>query len=94
MQGPALAWFKWMHSNGQLTYWLDFTHALERRFGPSSYENHQVALFNLKQTGSVMKYQSQFETLSNRIDGLTPDALLNCFLSTRYLSGIDSVAPL
>lgn len=44
MQGPALAWFKWMHNNHQLETWENFTHALERRFGPSSYANHQVAL--------------------------------------------------
>ena len=59
----------------------DFTFALERRFGPSSYENHQVAFFNLHQTSYVMEYQAQFERLSNHVVGLNPDALLNCFLS-------------
>lgn len=81
MQGPALAWFKWMHSNQQITTWEAFTHALKCRFGPSTYENHQVALFKLRQSGYVMEYQTQFEMLANRVMNLSPDAQLNCFLS-------------
>jgi len=53
VQGLALVWFKWMHANHQLTTWEQFTSTLEHRFGPSTYENHQVALFKLKQAESV-----------------------------------------
>lgn len=81
MKGEALSWFKWMYNNGQLTSWSSFTHALELRFGPSSYDNYQAELFKLKQTGSVSDYQSNFEKLCNRVYGLSPDALLNCFIS-------------
>jgi len=74
MQGPALARFKWLHSNHQLTTWEAFTYTLECRFGPSTYENHQVTLFKLKQVGLVMEYQSQFEMLANRVVNLSPKA--------------------
>lgn len=81
MPDEALSWYKWMHGNHQLSTWEVFTRALELHFGPSSYENHQAALFKLRHVGSVADYQSAFEKLSNRIVGLPSDALLNCFIS-------------
>lgn len=81
MQGDALGWFKWMHSNKQLSTWEAFTRALELRFGPSSFTNHEAALFKLKQHGSVSDFQLQFETLSNCVEGLSLTSLLNCFIS-------------
>lgn len=56
MQGDALGWFKWMHTNQQLSSWDAFTRALELRFGPSSFTNHEVALFKLKQTRTVTQF--------------------------------------
>ena len=81
LQGPALVWFKWLHSNNLLTTWDAFIIALETRFGPSSYDNHEAALYKLKQTGSVLDFQQHFELVSNRVTGLSPTSLLNCFLS-------------
>lgn len=81
MKGEALSWFKWMYQNGQLIDWFSFIRALELRFGPSSYDNYQAELFKLRQFGSVSDYQAQFEKLCNRVYGLSPEALLNCFLS-------------
>lgn len=81
MQGDALGWFKCMHSNKQLSTWDAFTRALELRFGPSSFANHEVALFKLKQTGSVTEFRLQFEKISNCVSGLSADSLLNCFIS-------------
>ncbi|KAL0303885.1 UNVERIFIED_CONTAM: Retrovirus-related Pol polyprotein from transposon.6 [Sesamum radiatum] len=52
IKGEALSWFKWMSSNHQLSSWEAFVRALELRFGPSSFENHQAALFKLRQRGS------------------------------------------
>lgn len=81
MQGEALGWFKWMTGNQQISTWNAFTRALELRFGPSSFDNHQASLFKLRQLGSVVEYQHQFETLSNRVIGMPSDMLLNCFIS-------------
>jgi hypothetical protein len=81
MKGEALGWYKWMFKNHELTDWPSFSRALELRFGPSTYENHQAQLFKLKQTGSVSEYQAIFEKLGNRVIGLPADAMLNCFIS-------------
>lgn len=81
LQGPALIWFKWLHANHLLTTWDEFLRALEIRFGPSSYDNHEAALYKLKQTGSVLEFQQQYEMISNRVLGLSHTSLLNCFLS-------------
>ncbi|KAL0357390.1 UNVERIFIED_CONTAM: hypothetical protein Scaly_1424700 [Sesamum calycinum] len=81
MSRDALGWFKWLHSNGLLSTWAAFLHDLELRFGLSAYENHRQALFKLKQTGTVAKFQLAFETLSNQVLSFPPDARLDCFLS-------------
>ncbi|GKC64326.1 retrotransposon gag protein [Tanacetum coccineum] len=81
LSGDALSWHKYLYNNNLLTTWEAFTRALETRFGPSSYDNHQAALFKLKQTSTVTAYQTEFERLSNCVVGLPPEALLNCFLS-------------
>lgn len=70
-----------MYRNHQISSWNSLTRAIEQRFGPSSFINPQATLFKLKQTGTVVEYQSTFETISNRITTLPPDAILNCFLS-------------
>lgn len=79
MKDQALIRYKWMVHNKQLTTWPAFEHALEMRFGPSSYDNHRATLFKLRQTGSVEEFQTQFETLCNRVNGLLSDAILDCF---------------
>jgi hypothetical protein len=81
MKGDALSWYKWMYQNHQLFDWASFSKALELHFGRSTYENHQAQLFKLRHYGSVSEYQTQFEKLGNRVLGLPPDALLNCFIS-------------
>ncbi|KAL0443843.1 UNVERIFIED_CONTAM: hypothetical protein Slati_2107000 [Sesamum latifolium] len=51
IQGETLSWFKWLYTNQQLSSWDAFLRALELRFGPSSFDNHQAALFKLRQRG-------------------------------------------
>ncbi|GJX65230.1 retrotransposon gag protein [Tanacetum coccineum] len=79
--GDALSWYKYLYNNRLLTTWESFTRDLETRFGPSSYDNNQAALFKLRQTTTVSAYQTEFERLSNYVIGLPPEALLNCFIS-------------
>lgn len=81
MTGDALGWYQWMFNNYLLSTWEAFTRALEVRFGPSAYDNHQQALFKLKQTASVADYQHEFERLCNRVTGLSPIAIVDCFVS-------------
>jgi len=79
-KGDAFSWFKRMYQHHQLFDWQSFTKALELRFGPSTYVNHQAELFKLRQLGSVSNYQAQFEKLGNRVIGLPVEALLNYFI--------------
>ncbi|KAL6506420.1 hypothetical protein OROGR_024601 [Orobanche gracilis] len=81
MQGTALSWYKWMQWNNLFSSWQMFLRDLSVRFGPSSYMNHQAALFKLRQVGMVTSYQDQFERLNNCVTGLSETAILNCFIS-------------
>ena len=81
MRGDALSWFKWMYQNHQFTDWISFIRVLELRFGTSTYANHQAELFKLRQNGTVAEYQKVFEKLCNRVLGLTPEMILDCFIS-------------
>jgi hypothetical protein len=81
MDGPALGWFQWMHSNNQLTSWFAFLQALETRFAPSYYDDPSSALFKVTQRSTVNQYLTEFERLANRIVGLPPRFLLTCFIS-------------
>lgn len=72
LSGDALSWYKYLKKNHLLTTWEAFTRQLELRFGPSSYYNHQAALFKLRQTTTVVAYVTEFERLSNCIVGVTP----------------------
>ncbi|GKD23602.1 trichome birefringence-like protein 12, partial [Tanacetum coccineum] len=49
--------------------------------GSSQYESPRAQLFKLTQTTSAAEYYRQFTIMANRVDGLSPDALLDCFLS-------------
>ncbi|KAJ0521736.1 putative retrotransposon gag domain-containing protein [Helianthus annuus] len=77
----ALSWYKYLSNNRLLGTWPEFSRALELRFGPSSYENHQATLFKLQQKTTVAMYQTEFERLANRVIGLSPETLKNCFIS-------------
>lgn len=75
-------WFQWLPHNQLLTSWEEFTRALELWYGPSSFENHQHALFKLQQTCTVLGYPREFEWLGNRVVELLITAKLDCFLSS------------
>ena len=81
MEGPALAWFQWMHRNAQLSSWSAFLHALHSRFATSTYEDPTGLLCKLRQCSSVSAYLSEFESLANRIVGLPASFVLSCFIS-------------
>lgn len=59
-----------MSQNYQHSDWVSFTRALELRFGPSTYDNHQAELFKLCQIGIVTKYQTAFEKLMQSCEWL------------------------
>ncbi|XP_071699636.1 uncharacterized protein [Rutidosis leptorrhynchoides] len=79
--GEALSWYKYLYNNNLLGDWPQFTRALQLRFGPSYFENHQATLFKLQQTTTVVAYQAEFERICNCVTRLSHTALLNCFIS-------------
>ena len=81
LTGLALQWFHWLHNTNQLSTWEIFARDLEIRFGPSSFQNHEAALYKLRQITSVSAYMVDFESISTRTTGLSHQNLLNCFLS-------------
>lgn len=81
MEGRTLAWFQWMTRNGQFASLPVYLQALQTCFAPSQYEDPTGALFKLTQCSTVNTYLSEFEDLANRIIGLPPPFLLNCFIS-------------
>ncbi|XP_042501028.1 uncharacterized protein LOC122078897 [Macadamia integrifolia] len=81
MEGKALQWYQWMNKQAQFPSWHCFTHALEARFGPTEYEDHQGALAKLFQTSTVLDYQEKIEALANRCHNLSTSFLVSCFIS-------------
>ena len=81
MEGPAFAWFQWMHRNAQLSSWSAFLHALHSRFASSTYEDPTGLLCKLQKHSSISAYLSEFESLANRIVGLPATFVLSCFIS-------------
>ncbi|XP_073225570.1 uncharacterized protein [Cicer arietinum] len=53
----------------------------ELEYGPSPYESLGPTLFKLTQTTTVYEYYSTFTALANRTPGLSPNAILDCFVS-------------
>ncbi|XP_061375386.1 uncharacterized protein LOC133317533 [Gastrolobium bilobum] len=79
--GKALAWYQWVRKNTNIASWEPFIQALQVRFGPSELEDYQGQLSKLIQKGSVLEYQEEFKTLSNKVNGLSESFLLSCFVS-------------
>ena len=61
--------------------WTELRRALESQFGPSLFDCPMAELFKLQQQGTIADYYLKFMSLAHRSDGLTPEALLNCFIS-------------
>jgi len=76
----VVPWFQMMSRANAFPTWVAFTRALELEFGPFPYEVPRSTLFKLTQTGSVQDYYTQFTALANRVQGVTTEALLDCFV--------------
>jgi hypothetical protein len=80
LDGIALQWHRWLtKSKGPMT-WVEFSKAVQARFGPTDYEDPAEALARLKHTTTVVAYQEEFERLSHRVDGLPEPFLIGCFV--------------
>jgi uncharacterized coiled-coil protein SlyX len=77
----VIPWYQMLHRAHPFLSWHDLSRAIELEFGPSAFDRPRTTLFKLAQTGSQDDYYLEFTTLANRSTGLTPDALLDCFIS-------------
>ena len=64
-----------------MSTWAELTRALESQFGASLFDCPMAELFKLQQSGTIADYYLKFMALANRSEGLTPEALRNCFIS-------------
>lgn len=81
MEGLVVPWFQMMRKSNQVPSWAALSKAIELQFGPSQFECPRAKLFKLSQLSSVTEYYKEFMILANRVEGLTEDALLDCFIS-------------
>jgi len=80
-EGKALIWYNWLMDSGYAGGWKDFVSALKTRFAPSAFDDPIGIFTKLKQTSTVEDFQTQFEILSNRIQGLSEEFKVSTFLS-------------
>ncbi|KAF5468876.1 hypothetical protein F2P56_012987 [Juglans regia] len=81
MEGEALLWYQDVVDGSIFNSWDSFVKALLARFGPTAYDDPMEALTRLKQTSTVAIYKAQFESLSNRLKGLSDRLKLSCFMT-------------
>jgi hypothetical protein len=80
MEKEVVPWFQMLSRNHPFQSWLAFTRSLELEFGPSPYESSRASLFKLQHTSSVSDYYLEFTALANRSQGVSIEALLDCFI--------------
>ncbi|GJW30936.1 transposon ty3-I gag-pol polyprotein [Tanacetum coccineum] len=80
-EGSVIPWFQMLQKANQIPTWDALASAIEEHFGLSQYKSPRAQLFKLTQTTSAADYYHQFTVMANRVEGLSPEALLDCFLS-------------
>lgn len=81
MDGTVVPWFQMLRKKHELPNWAGLTKAMEIKFGPSQYEAPRAKMFKLSQTTTVKEYHWSFVALANRAEGLSDDAVMDCFIS-------------
>ncbi|XP_070681796.1 uncharacterized protein [Malus domestica] len=80
MDNEALQWFQGRNCIKNHPTWKDFVYVFCKEFGPSEFEDFTEALVQLKQSGSLKKYVSEFRRLANRTTEISPVMLRGCFI--------------
>lgn len=81
MEGMVVPWFQMMRKKNEIPNLAAFTKALQMEFGPSQFEAPRAKLFKLWQATSIKEYHRQFVMLANHAEGLSDDAVMDCFIS-------------
>ncbi|KAH9679855.1 hypothetical protein KPL71_026304 [Citrus sinensis] len=81
LDGDAVPWYHWLEQTmGNMT-WAQFKRALVTRFGTFEDGDAVGSITKLRQTGTVIEYQRQFERLVDRTRNLPESFFISCFLS-------------
>ncbi|VFQ62072.1 unnamed protein product [Cuscuta campestris] len=81
LEGPAADWFRWRQSGKLISGWDDFVEKFKLRFDPLHYVDYFAQLAKLRQTGSVMDYQTEFEKILQHATGASEANLISIFHS-------------
>ncbi|XP_028794470.1 uncharacterized protein LOC114750095 [Neltuma alba] len=81
MEGDVVPWFQLLQKTKVIHNWASLTRAVETEYGPSLLEKPRSKLFKLMHTGLVEDYCREFMALANRTEGISDDALIDCFTS-------------
>jgi len=81
MEGSIVAWFQMLQRQGLIPTWAALAKAVETQFGPSRFDSPRSRLFKLCQTTTASAYYTDFLVLSTRVEGMSDDAILDCFIS-------------
>ncbi|XP_031505831.1 uncharacterized protein LOC116268232 [Nymphaea colorata] len=77
----ALHWYQYTMRKTPNQGWDQFRAGLIERFERASQRDFNVQLNSLKQTGTVLEYQDQFERLSCLVEDWNEDALVGAFIA-------------
>ena len=80
-EGSVVPWFQMLQKSHQISTWSSLVSTIQDHFGPSHFESPRAQLVKLTQTTSVAAYYHQFMILANRVEGLSNEALMDCFIS-------------
>ncbi|VFQ92592.1 unnamed protein product [Cuscuta campestris] len=79
LEGAAADWFQWRSTNGLLHGWEDFVAKFRQRFDPLHYVDYFGQLAKLRQRGSVMDYQTEYERILQHVTGASEEVLISLF---------------
>lgn len=78
-EGDVVPWFQLLQKSRVITDWLSLIKAIEDEYGPSIYEKPRTKLFKLQQSGTADDFCKEFVALANRTEGISDEAMLDCF---------------
>ena len=80
LDGPGLDWFIWTEKNDKIRTWQEFRSKLDERWNTFDPELALEKLMDIKQSGTIMSYRTEFKKLSSQIPDLEPKFLERVFL--------------
>ncbi|KAK0581846.1 hypothetical protein LWI29_018689 [Acer saccharum] len=81
LEGDALLWFQTLEHEIIYVTWEDFRLGILSRFGPTQFEDPFSQLIRLKQTSTVIEYQTRFERVLAKVGNLAQDKKVSCFVT-------------